>query len=564
MRRRAGDRERGREPAAIADRRRSSGSPGADARRERVRIPAPSSGTRGSASPVEGRPASSRARQAARRLRPLLAAAVGSPTGSPTRTIPAGSSIASDPAVGRPLDPPDGLERVAGRSRTELERPRPRARSGRRPSRRRGRSRPSRSPRRGRRRGPARRRARRSRRGRCRRASRRYRAPPPAPAIAVPAAVSPRPDPVVAPPADGRRPARRVVGRADRASGPPPTRHDREAAVRGGRVRPADDPDDGRRSALDERRRRDAAHRPGPRIGTRLPPTTQLGRASDRPSRWTSTMSPRDADEPPFVGGAGRGPELEGAGIPRRCRAIAAAGRIRGAPYARPTSPVDADPAIRRRARSRRSGGRTSIAAVPSWMTMRRPVASSSVGRTVVTDALDRRIAALRPGSRRRSTGRARSSLRSTPAAWPSRQARSTAPDPTSRTMSRAIAQPEPVAVERALPAGPLADDAGQAQPIARRDRGRRRGRRRRRPTIRIWPPATSTGRSARSPLVAFAGFALERCRRSSTSRPRPPRRAAARSIGSGRGQGRRRPWAGAHRRRAGARAGRTDRRACP
>ncbi len=149
------------------------------------------------------------------------------------------------------------------------------------------------------------------------------------------------------------------------------------------RVRPADDPDDGRPATLDQRRRRD------PRTGR---PEDGDPRGPDLELGTPSVAQPLDIDDRP--GGLDEAPLERRAGCagqPGRPRHRGrAAVDDRGGPDPRGAvgpddldrSPGSAGPAA---ARTASVGSQTSIAPVRSWMTIRRPVASSRLDGIVTT-----------------------------------------------------------------------------------------------------------------------------------------------------------------------------------
>ncbi len=287
---------------------------------------------------------------------------------------------------------------------------------------------------------------------------------------------------------------------------------------RGVRVGAADDAGDRRRvRALGQvgrgrcrrpagRRRRPAATRRRPRRAIRSPSFVV---SSTRPWTVTSRQAWASVRAPRTTSGRGHGPGPEP--LDRRWRA--------GAARRRP-------PRSRRSPRSgRRRPGRPSGRAagprsrrVASWTTIRRPLASSRsapavttpwtrTSRSVVSRAL-RRWSGRRCG-RGRLVGRGvgRRSTRSGVGVGPGLGGAA------SRTRSRRVAHPQPVAVEGALarsPAGRRRRRAGSVDPT-----GTRRGRQPLEASA-----ATRTGRrprsrasNDRSPLVALVGLVDDRCR---------------------------------------------------
>ena len=128
-----------------------------------------------------------------------------------------------------------------------------------------------------------------------------------------------------------------VVRRAAEPSGPGGARHDRESAIRSGRIRPPDDADDRRCPAFDHRGRAGWTLRRARDRDARTP-DEELRRPAIAGAMDLDDVA-ADADEPPFVGRARRDAEVERRDRGRPEPADLSA-RIRGAPYARPISPL--------------------------------------------------------------------------------------------------------------------------------------------------------------------------------------------------------------------------------
>ena len=347
-----------------------------------------------------------------------------------------------------------------------------------------------------------------------------------------------------------------VTSRAERG-------HDREPAIRGRRVRPADDADHRRAFGLRRSRCSGSTLRRDPRIGTRVPPTSSSA-CQRSPERWTSTTSPRTRTSRHSWAALGATRRSSALDRGRRRAAGPASARIRGAPYARPISPLT-------RTRLPTAGAVAPVGRRTSTPAVRSSIDDPPAGRVEQVRAdrhepLDGHVAGLaagRRGDRDRRAGRpcrtGRPSCRASASAWRA--------DPV-RTTSAASRSQIAVAVGGALAARPLADDPGQAQAIVGRDRGRGDAGPRRRPRSGSVRSASSSV-NVMSPLVAFAGFASAVpstvTRRASIAsptetavdgdragQPSPGRRPAARRRG-------RAPPAG----RTGRRGCRSPRRAC-